>query len=58
MMVNDNVHTVRILLHFRRQGDEIFLSLAAKDKKVKLEDSEYIRRLTDAETGRGGGGIQ
>ena len=48
----------RGLLHFRRQGDEIFLSLAAKDKKVKLEDSEYIRRLTDAETGRGGGGIQ
>ena len=48
----------RGLLRFRRQGDEIFLSLAAKDKKVKLEDSEYIRRLTDAETGRGGGGIQ
>ena len=39
-------------------GDNIFLRLAGKDKKVNLEDSQYIQRLTDAETGRGGGDAQ
>ena len=39
-------------------GDTIDIQLAGRDKKVRLEDSAYIRRLTDAETGRGGGGIQ
>ena len=32
--------------------------LGMQKMKWELEDSEYIRRLTDAETGRGGGGIQ
>ena len=45
----------RGLLQFQRQGDDISLRLAPRDKKVRLEDSAYIRRLTDAETKRGGG---
>ncbi len=48
----------RGLLQLELHGDDIDLQLAGKDKKVKLEDSEYIRRLTDAEAGRGGGGAQ
>ena len=48
----------RGLLQLELHGDDIDLQLAGKDKKVKLEDSEYIRRLTDAEAGRGGGGTQ
>ena len=46
----------RGLLKLEIQGDTIDIQLAGRDKKVRLEDSEYIRRLTDAETGRGGGG--
>ena len=46
----------RGLLKLEIQGDIIDIQLAGRDKKVRLEDSEYIRRLTDAETGRGGGG--
>ena len=48
----------RGLLQLELHGDDIDLQLAGRDKKVKLEDSEYIRRLTDAEAGRGGGGAQ
>ena len=48
----------RGLLELEVHGDDIDLRLAGKDKKVRLEDSIYIRRLTDAETGRGGGGSQ
>ena len=48
----------RGLLQLELHGDDIDLQLAGRDKKVKLEDSEYIRRLTDAEAGRGGGGTQ
>ena len=48
----------RGLLEARRQGDDILLHLTGKDKKVRLEDSTYIQRLTEAETGRGGGGSQ
>ena len=48
----------RGLLQLELHGDDIDLHLAGRDKKVKLEDSEYIRRLTDAEAGRGGGGAQ
>jgi single-stranded-DNA-specific exonuclease len=48
----------RGLLQLEFHGDDIDLQLAGRDKKVKLEDSEYIRRLTDAEAGRGGGGTQ
>ena len=48
----------RGLLELAVHGDDIDLRLAGKDKKVRLEDSIYIRRLTDAETGRGGGGSQ
>ena len=48
----------RGLLQLELHGDNIDLQLAGRDKKVKLEDSEYIRRLTDAEAGRGGGGAQ
>ena len=46
----------RGLLKLEIQGDTIDIQLAGRDKKVRLEDSEYIRRLTDAETERGGGG--
>ena len=46
----------RGLLKLEIQGDTIDIQLAGRDKKVRLEDSEYIRRLTDAEAGRGGGG--
>ena len=42
----------RGLLQLELHGDDIDLQLAGRDKKVKLEDSEYIRRLTDAEAGR------
>ena len=48
----------RGLLQLELHGDDIDLQLAGRDKKVKLEDSEYIRRLTDVEAGRGGGGAQ
>ena len=48
----------RGLLELEVHGDDIDIHLAGRDKKVRLEDSEYIRRLTDAETGRGGGGSQ
>ena len=48
----------RGLLQLELHGDDIDLQLAGRDKKVKLEDSEYIRRLTDAEAARGGGGAQ
>ena len=48
----------RGLLKLEIQGDTIDIQLAGRDKKVRLEDSIYIRRLTDAETGRGGGGSQ
>ena len=49
----------RGLLDVSAQGDSVTLHLAGKDKKVHLEDSVYIQRLTDAETtGRGGGAIQ
>ena len=48
----------RGLLDVTTQGDDVTLRLAGKDKKVKLEDSAYIQRLTDAETGRGGGVAQ
>ena len=48
----------RGLLELAVHGDDIDIHLAGRDKKVRLEDSEYIRRLTDAETGRGGGGSQ
>ena len=48
----------RGLLQLELHGDDIDLQLAGRNKKVKLEDSEYIRRLTDAEAGRGGGGAQ
>ena len=46
----------RGLLTLEVHGDDIDIQLAGRDKKVRLEDSIYIRRLTDAETGRGGGG--
>ena len=48
----------RGLLKLEVHGDDIDIQLAGRDKKVRLEDSIYIRRLTDAETGRGGGGSQ
>ena len=48
----------RGLLDVTTQGDDVTMRLAGKDKKVKLEDSAYIQRLTDAETGRGGGVAQ
>ena len=48
----------RGLLELAVHGDDIDIHLAGRDKKVRLEDSIYIRRLTDAETGRGGGGSQ
>ena len=49
----------RGLLDIAAQGDDVTLRLAGKDKKVHLEDSAYIQRLTDAESaGRGGGAIQ
>ena len=48
----------RGLLDAAAQGDDVTLRLAGKDKKVKLEDSVYIQRLTDAEAGRGGGVTQ
>ena len=48
----------RGLLTLEVHGDDIDIQLAGRDKKVRLEDSIYIRRLTDAETGRGGGGSQ
>ena len=49
----------RGLLDITAQGDDVTLRLAGKDKKVHLEDSAYIQRLTDAESaGRGGGAIQ
>ncbi len=48
----------RGLLTLEVHGDDIDIQLAGRDKKVRLEDSIYIRRLTDAETGRGGGGTQ
>ncbi len=48
----------RGLLDVTAGGDEVTLHLAGREKKVRLEDSAYIQRLTDAETGRGGGAIQ
>ena len=48
----------RGLLELTFQGDDIILHLAAGEKKVRLEDSQYIQRLTDAEAGRGGGDAQ
>ena len=48
----------RGLLELTFQGDDIILHLAAGEKKVRLEDSQYIQRLTDAEAGREGGDAQ